>query len=133
MLKLFWRRHLKPIYTSLWISFWKRMPDRCKRMCFLTTIYASTVGCTEDDTAQLQQISHGMGLSRDPNALRFPALMTPVIWRRYRPDVRVSEVNRERYIRKLLKLTPCWLMYADVDTMRSDLRQLMDYCKTPTA
>lgn len=97
-------------------------------MCLLTTLYASTVGCDEDDTSVLQIVNESLNIARDINALRFPAMLTPLIWSRYKPNLRVEPEHKERYVNRLLKRTPCWMLYSDETTMREDINKLIEVC-----
>lgn len=119
---------LKPL-VSLWVFVWNKMPDRCKRLCFLTSLYARLIGCSEDDTAKLDEMNRSLGLTRDVNALRFPALVAPLIWRSVTVNPKIDIERSERYIGTLLKKAPCWLWYADEATIRNDLRQLFEICR----
>lgn len=118
---------LKTPFNVLWTSLWSVMPDRSKRMCLLTSLYVCMTGYTEDDTDKLDEMNRELTLSRDTNALRFPALVSPLIWRSTflkKPPVTDSE-RSELFITRLIKKTPCWLKYGDEQTMRDDMRKLL--------
>ena len=129
MVSRYWRRRIRRVFGPMWNALWERISDRSKRMCFLTTLYAKYSSCSEDDKDALKIINEELGLSRDTAALRFPTLMAPLIWKRYRIRLCVEDVDRDRHITRLIKRTPCWLLYADEDTMRNDLHRLIEFCR----
>lgn len=113
---------------NLWIFFWLRVPDRCKRLLVLTSLYVRLKDCTEDDLRELNVVNRELALSRDPHALRFPALLAPWLWKHVLPLWKIDQEHHDQYITKLLRKTPCWLWYADPDTRRDDLQRLVQVC-----
>lgn len=113
----------------IWLALWERVPDRSKRMCVLASLYARIMGITEDDTEQLANLGRGLELSRDPKALRLPALMAPYLWRGVRRGQPVETERQDVVVSRLLRKTPCWLRYADDTTMRDDLHTLFNFCQ----
>lgn len=117
-------------FMFLWFLLWYRTPDQSKRMCVLASLYAKLMECDPSDRECLEFINRQMGLSRDTNALKFPAAISRWIWRNILPIRRIRlDTNKEHYIARLVKKTPCWLWYADTETRHEDIRQLVELCK----
>lgn len=130
-------RSLQPVtsamggfFVRMWSSLWTHIPDRCKRMCVLASLYATLVGCTEDDTEQLEQVNEKLGLSRDTQALKLPTVLAPYIWPKLTPDRRLDKSRADSYIRLLMQRCPCWLRYGDENTMKEDLKALVELTRS---
>ncbi len=129
----FLQQYFKSVHNPLvwiWFSIWARVPDQSKRMFVLASLYVRLMNCNEDDTERLDDVNRTLGLSRDTRVLRTPAIFAPVIWKQVLPIDKIDPDQGERYISRLIKRTPCWLWYADLETRTEDLRQLMHFCRT---
>lgn len=116
-------------FMFLWFVLWYRLPNRCKRMCVLASLYARLIECRPEDQESLEQVNHAMGLSRDTDALKFPAAISHWVWKNILPIRQIDLNNEEHYVARLVKKTPCWLWYADADTRHRDIQQLIALCK----
>lgn len=96
-------------------------------MCVLASLYATLTECS-DDTKRLDRLNQELKLSRDTNALKFPAVIGQWLWKNILPIHRVDLQHEDRYISRLVKKTPCWLCYADTETRHADIRRLIDFC-----
>lgn len=113
---------------ALWFILWYRAPDRGKRLFVLMSLYVRLSGVSERDLPQLRAVNHVMGLTCNERALMFPALIGNWVWRKLLPMSQTKfhgEANREYYITRLVKRTPCWLWYADSEVRRNDIRELL--------
>lgn len=116
------------LFTQLWFYLWSNTTDQCKRMCVLASLYARLSYCSEDDLKQLQELNRDFKLSRDHNALRFPILIAPWIWRNVLPVEKIDVKQYDSYAARLVKKMPCWLWYADAETRSRDIQRLLTYC-----
>lgn len=114
---------------GLWLFLWNRTQDRFKRMCLLASLHAQLTKCHVDDVAELKNINEEMDLMRDVRALRCPTLFAPMIWKTVLPIERIDLSRSDAYVERILKKSPCWLLYADHETRREDVRQLLAYCQ----
>jgi len=112
----------------LWFMLWYRTPDQSKRMCVLASLYARLMECQPDDRECLERVNQEMGLSRDTNALKFPAAISRWIWKNILPIKRIDLEHEEHYVARLVKKTPCWLWYADAETRYQDIQRLVELC-----
>jgi hypothetical protein len=121
-------RGLYNIFLHLWFYFWSNASDRCKRMFVLSSLYARLMQCSEDDLDELKALNENLDLTRDTRALRTPALFSTWVWGRTLPLDRVDMERVDSYVTRLVKKTPCWLWYADQETRRRDIQDLILYC-----
>lgn len=130
-------RSFKQLVTSLsgsfqgmWFKLWDLIPDRCKRMCVLVSVYARLEDFKDDDMQELSLINERFKLTRDVNALRFPVVLAPWLWKDTLDASKIDPQAKELYIEKLVSLTPCWLKYGDDanQKLKEDLGKLLDIC-----
>lgn len=120
---------------ALWFLIWYRAPDRGKRLFVLISLYVRLSGVSERDLPQLRRFNQDMGLTKNETALLFPATMAHWMWKKLLPMKQTqfySDENREYYIERLVRRTPCWLWYADTNARRNDIRALLQWVSEPT-
>jgi hypothetical protein len=115
--------------SKLWLFLWELTTNRFKRMCLLASLHAQLVRCNEKDHDQLEDVNNELDLDRNPRALMFPTLFAPVIWRSVLPIDKIDMDRSDVYIARLIKKTPCWLLYADLQTVHNDIHSLLLYCR----
>lgn len=125
-LPLSWR---KPV-NSAWFLLWQHIGDQQKRMCVLSSLYARLTECECDDVKDLCAFNETMGLTRDSHAMRFPALVAPLLWKTVKPVEQTDLTDVDHYIKRLLRKTPCWLVYGDLETRWEDIRRVLDFCRS---
>jgi len=126
--KHFMVQRVRTTLSHVWFYFWSLMTDQCKRMCVLASLYARLTYCTEDDLEALKALNTDFKLSRDVHALRFLILIAPWIWRNVLPLERINSAQQESYIARLVRKTPCWLLYGTPEARQNDIRRLFMYC-----
>lgn len=124
----FFKSLMKQYSTPIWMLMWRHVPEQSRRMCYLTSLYAYLTGCNEDEMERLNTINKALHLSRDVNALRFPAMIAPFIWKIKTNRMDLTEGRVEQQIGRLMRLTPCWLRYGDDQLMHDDLQNLLKLC-----
>lgn len=97
-------------------------------MFVLASLYARLMRVDEDNLEELKELNENLDLSKDPKALRAPTLFSQWVWGNTLPIERIDLDHADRYIMRLVKKTPCWLWYADQDTRKKDLQNLIIYC-----
>lgn len=115
-------------FVMLWIMIWYRLPEKGKRLFVLVSLYTRLSGNVLPDCAMLTAINKRFSLTSNPKALSFPALAASKVWSNILPLTRTefhSESNREHYVNRLLKKTPCWLWYGDSEVRRQDIQALL--------
>lgn len=117
---------VKPL-KRLWAWTWSLMDCNFKRMCILTSLHAVLLKCNDSESDKIKDLNDKFKLARDVNALRLPTLFGPVLWKKVLPIERI-DVTTERYIQRLMRMTPCWLKYGDEEKFKQDLRELINYC-----
>ena len=81
--------------------------------------------CDEDDLEELKELNENLDLSRDTRALRTLVVL----------DVGMGtltagtcDLDRVDSYDAIGEETPCWLWYADQETRRKDIQDLILYC-----
>lgn len=120
---------LKAPFRSLWFVMWNHATDRFKRMCLLTSLHAQLVTCDEKDHHRLEAVNLRLDLDRNTSALKFPTLIGPLLWKQVLPIEKIDMERSEVFITRVIKRSPCWLLYADDRTIREDIRNLLNYCR----
>jgi len=116
------------IFVHLWFYIWSNASDRCKRMFVLSSLYARLMRCDEDSLEELKELNKNLDLSRDTKVLRTPTLFSSWVWGNLLPLDSINLEHIDRYAMRLVKKTPCWLWYADPETRRKDIQELIAYC-----
>ena len=122
------KTNISQIPAKVLLFFCQHLSAKSKRLCYISSLYASLTGCKENEVTRLTEVNQALHLSRDVNALRFPTLIAPMIWRVKTERITMLTGKPEQQVGRLLRLTPCWLRYADEDTMRKDLKDLLNIC-----
>lgn len=120
---------LKAPFRSLWFVLWNHATDRFKRMCLLTSLHAKLVSCDENDLQRLEAVNTQLNLDRDTRALKFPTLLGPVLWKQVLHIEKIDIARSEVLISRIIKRSPCWLLYADDQVIRQDIRALLAHCR----
>lgn len=117
-------------FVMLWIMIWYRLPEKGKRLFVLVSLYSRLSGKCTFDQRELREINSRFSLTKNPRALNFPALAAGKVWTSILPLEQVTfhnDRNREHYVNRLVKKTPCWLWYADSETRRRDINALITW------
>lgn len=116
--------------VMLWIMIWYRLPEKGKRLFVLVSLYSRLSGKNYPNHRELSEVNLRFSLTQNPRALSFPALAAGKVWTSILPLKQVTfhdDRNREHYINRLVKKTPCWLWYADSETRRKDIHALITW------
>lgn len=122
---------LKPL-NNIWIWIWSLLDCKFKRMCVLASLHAVLLDCDDSESDRIRELNDKFKLVHDVNALRLPTLIGPVLWRKILPIEQI-DTSTDRYIQRLMRMTPCWLRYDDDQSFKQDLTALMDYCTRRSA
>jgi hypothetical protein len=125
-----YRLHLTNPLLLLWILFWEKIPDRSKRMFVLASLYGQLTRSDGCDTRMVDAVNRRMDLSCSGRALQFPIATSAWIWDNILPLTKTNLDNKEHYIARLVKRTPCWLLYADAETRHNDISNLVEWTET---
>ncbi len=120
---------LKELFRLIWTSLWSKTPERCRRMCLLVSLYARLTHSDEDNIESLDKLNQEFKLSRDTNALRFPAMFAPMVWGRIVHISKIDDNRLDQYVTRILKSIPCWIEYGNKEEMQQDIRKLLNLCK----
>lgn len=115
------------LFSYAWAWVWSRLDNKFKRMCMLASLHAVLLKCDDTETKRIAELNNVLGLVQDVNALRLPTLFGPLLWKRVLP-IEVIDVTTDRYIQRIVRMTPCWLLYTDESEFKKDLRRLLNYC-----
>lgn len=120
----------------VWFLLWRRTPDWTRRMCVLCSLYIRLADENPNDPLTFERVKafnqhFGLVSENNLNALRFPMLASRWIWRNLLPLRAMDLSNEEHLITRLIKRTPCWLWYANLETRRNDINALITYCRQP--
>lgn len=75
----------------------------------------------------MDRLNTKLHLVDDITAMRFPTLFGPKIWKGVKPLNNMETIN-DRYFERLVRLTPCWLLYTDTQSFIKDLKIMVSYC-----
>lgn len=105
------------------------IPRNMKRILLLTTIYHRMVGDSGLEIQALKELDEKLTLTRthDPRTLIPFSKLDQTIW----GDLDDNLMNCERdSLMKLLRKTPCWLLYGRKDDIVADLSRLQQVVQT---
>lgn len=114
---------------AVWVFVWNRLDDRLKRMCLMASLHAALLQCNEHEHARIAKLNSSMDLIRGDleDALRLPTLFGKYVWRGILPIEKV-DLNSEKYVQRIVRMTPCWLTYTDESNFIDELKQLFSFC-----
>lgn len=121
--------------VSLLARMWYRVcfstSDDSRRMCLLASLYARLLDLEPNATskAQMVELNDKLGLSRDPGVLRFPALLGRYIWKQVLPIQKHHDACVEHTIVRLLRKSPAWLWYGDMESRQEDIRCVIELAR----
>jgi hypothetical protein len=117
----------------------KTLPDRMKRLIFISSFLAHIHKCRKSDDALISKLNELLELSGDKNALVLPMQLHDKIW----SDVKLDQILNNKSVRlssfdeiasyeflstklrivseEIVEATPAWLKYSSKTKMRSDL------------
>lgn len=93
----------------------------------MSSLHAQLVACTDGECDKMQKLNSRLHLVDDIDAMRLPTLFAPKIWRGVKPLAKMAVLN-DRYFERLVRMTPCWLLYTDTQSFIKDLKQMVGYC-----
>lgn len=93
----------------------------------MSSLHAQLISCNEDDKDKLQALNTRFHLVNDSAAMRLPALFGSTVWRGVKPLEKMEFIN-DRYFERLVRRTPCWLMYTDKEAFIKELREMVGFC-----
>lgn len=93
----------------------------------MSSLHAQLIACTDGECEKMQKLNSRLHLVKDISAMRLPTLFGPTIWRGVRPLAKMEKLN-DRYFERLVRMTPCWLLYTDTATFIKDLREMVSFC-----
>lgn len=115
-------------------NFANSMQPRNKRLLFLGSLMAKLEGKDLFDKHTVLKLNQVMGLSHNPNAVQFPALLSNVIWHgRTKIMSLKSQLNPSRLDGDSLKTVvddvmsemPSWLRYGSDEEIENDVGKLL--------
>lgn len=112
---------------SIWYGLWQRSDVGFRRMCVLASLHAQLVECHSSDQCAIVRLNERMNLVTDANAMKIPTLFAGVIWKTL-PTVDRLDLNSERIVQRIKRLTPCWLHYGSDAKLESDIKSLLGFC-----
>lgn len=115
-------------YTrKAWFKLWDRIDNRFKRMCVLASLHAVLMDCNEPGCNTVNNLNESLDLVKDAEAMRFPMLFAPLIWKGVLP-ISHYEASSDKLVTRLMRKTPCWLKYTDDESFTNEIKQLLNYC-----
>jgi len=125
-------RFMKPIsifVSAPWRWLWSKFDVGFRRMCVMSSLHAQLTACKEDDIEVLTRLNQRLHLVDGTciDAMRLPTLFGPRVWKGVQPLKKMDHLN-ERYFERLVRMTPCWLLYTDTKTFINDLREMIGFC-----
>lgn len=93
----------------------------------MASLHAALLECTDDEQKKIDRLNSKMQLVRDVNALRLPTLFGPRMWKGILPIDKIDLTN-DAYLMRIVRKTPCWLLYTDEETFIQELKQLFYFC-----
>lgn len=124
-------RFLRPIsnpFSALWLYVWKHLDCGFKRMCVIASLHAALVQCRDNEEERIAALNSSMCLVRDSNALKLPTLFGPYVWKGVLPIEKV-DFGSDKYVERIARMTPCWLLYTDRQSFIQELKQLFVFCR----
>ena len=115
-----------------WFMIWYRVPDKSKRLFVLASLYARLLRVQPNDKDKIEELNQLLKLSRDTNALLFPVAISQWVWHTLLPIEKIDLTNKDHYVSRLARRTPCWLWYADTETRHQDIQRVIDVCTGKT-
>lgn len=121
----------------------KMLPDRMKRIIFVSSFVAHIKDCKNPDKELLNKINTLLTLSQGDEALAFPMMLHSKIWDKVElkeifisKNIQIDDIhqiaeykfikNQVRLVsEELVKKTPRWLRYSSNTQMRSDLMKVL--------
>lgn len=130
---------------GLWIRFLDGfLPDRFKRMIFLSSLMAYIQGTKSPDKELINKLNQLLHLASSSNPVMVPPLFNQQIWKQIVPRneplgktgvtlAQLSEVQDYKIFTsqarsvsdRIIKNTPSWLKYGSNNQMRADLMKLL--------
>lgn len=92
----------------------------------MASLHAQLAKCSTDDCKAIARLNKHMSLVSDPNAMRIPTLFAGMIWKNL-PCIEVLDTNNANLVKRIMRLTPCWLNYTSDQSYESDIRQLLGF------
>uniref|UniRef100_A0AAU7PFU7 Uncharacterized protein n=1 Tax=Burkholderia phage vB_BgluM-SURPRISE13 TaxID=3159457 RepID=A0AAU7PFU7_9VIRU len=110
------------------------LPQRMKRLMFISSLSGKVAGTNEFDRVVLLQIQEEFKLTKvDPHAMELPVACANKIWgKRPVEDLVCSDHLNEksdhdmtRIARQIVVMMPCWLVYDSTFKIANDVRELL--------
>lgn len=121
--------------VSLLARMWYRVcfltSDDSRRMCLLASLYSRLMDMQPGSTGKedLVDLNDKLGLSREVGVLRFPALLGRYIWKQVLPIHKHHGACVEHTIVRLLRKSPAWLWYGDMELRQQDIRRVVELAR----
>lgn len=112
---------------TIWRWCWSKLDVDFRRMCVMSSLHAQLIVCTDGECEKMQKLNSKLNLLGDVDAMRLPTLFAPKIWRGVKPLAKMDHLN-DRYFERLVRMTPCWLLYTDKQTFIRELKVMVGYC-----
>lgn len=93
----------------------------------MSSLHAQLTACCESDQEKLERLNSDLKLVGDVSAMRLPTLFGPMIWKGIKPLAKMDVIN-DRYFERLVRHTPCWLLYTDHQSFIQELKEMVGYC-----
>lgn len=115
-------------FISAWNWLWMQSDVSFRRMCVMASLHAQLAKCSTDNCEAITRLNQRMSLVNDSSAMGLPTLFAGVLWKNI-PPIGMLDTDNVKLIRRIKRLTPCWLNYASDDRYESDLACLLEFCK----
>lgn len=106
------------------------VPEKTKRMLFLAgsaAVLSDLVQTNENKEKFVSRINDKFHLANSQESLLFAVEVGKILWRDLKSRVHENKLNRLAMVESILSQCPAALKYADDNTLRKDLNEVLSY------
>lgn len=98
----------------------------------MASLHAQLSRCSTDNCHAIAMLNKHMLLVNDYNAMRLPTLFASLVWKNL-PCIDILDTNNKKLVRRIMRLTPCWLNYTSEQGYENDIQELLGFCVSKSA